>query len=167
MEATTNSVDQQFPDTIWLGLKAYEALVGLTSDDGRPMFPFLGPQNALGNADLVGNVGSIGGLSTVVDTYVDPNTFIVGDCTAVEFYENSWRAGQAQRGGCRRAGLQHRGSWHVGPAQHRSWLLCQDHLHATQAGCSGSLSWLQQKQPAKLMADWLTLDQYKAWARIS
>ena len=86
--AVTNSVDQQFPDTLWLGLKAYQALVGLTSDDGRPMFPFLGPQNALGSANLVGNVGSIGGLNTVVDPYADPNTFIVGDSTAVEFYEN-------------------------------------------------------------------------------
>lgn len=88
VEATTNSVDQQFPDTLWLGLKAYEALVALTSTDGRPMFPFLGPQNALGTANLVGNVGSIGGLATVVDPYVDPLIFIVGDSTAVEFYEN-------------------------------------------------------------------------------
>lgn len=87
--ATTNSVDQQFPDTIWLGLQAYEALVGLTSSDGRPMFPFLGPQNALGSADLVGNVGTIGGLSTVVDPYIAPTTFLVGDRTAAEFYENS------------------------------------------------------------------------------
>lgn len=87
--ATDNSVDQQFPDTLWLGLKAYEALLGLTGADGRPMFPFLGPQNALGTANLVGNVGSIGGLNTVVDPYIDPNTFIVGDSTAVEFYENA------------------------------------------------------------------------------
>jgi HK97 family phage major capsid protein len=86
--ATQNSVDQQFPDTIWLGLNAYAALVGLTSDDGRPMFPFLAPQNALGSADLLGNVGTIGGLTTVVDSYADPDTFIVGDRTAVEFYEN-------------------------------------------------------------------------------
>lgn len=89
VEATTHSVDQQFPDTIWLGLSAYAKLVGLTSDDGRPMFPFIGPQNALGSADLTGGIGSIGGLTTVVDAYADPNTFIVGDRTAVEFYENS------------------------------------------------------------------------------
>lgn len=88
VEATTHSVDQQFPDTIWLGLTTYATLMGLTSTDGRPMFPFLGPNNALGSGDLVGNIGSIGGLSTVVDPYIDPLTFIVGDRTAVEFYEN-------------------------------------------------------------------------------
>jgi hypothetical protein len=85
----TNSVDNMFPDTIWLGLNAYQALVGLTSDDGRPMFPFLAPQNALGGADLRGNVSSIGGMSTVVDPFISPDTFIVGDSTAVEFYENA------------------------------------------------------------------------------
>ena len=89
VEATKNSVDQQFPDTIWMGLTTYEALMGLTSTDGRPMFPFLGPNNALGSGDLVGNMPSLGGLQTVVDPYIDPATFIVGDRTAVEFYENA------------------------------------------------------------------------------
>ena len=87
--AAQHSVDNLFPDTIWLGLNAYGALMGLTSGDGRPMFPFLGPQNALGGGDLRGNVSSIGGMATVVDPFIDPNTFIVGDSTAVEFYENA------------------------------------------------------------------------------
>ena len=86
--ATQHSVDNMFPDTIWLGLNTYAKLVGLTGSDGRPVFPFLGPANALGTANLVGNVGSIGGLQTVVDPFIDPATFIVGDSTAVEFYEN-------------------------------------------------------------------------------
>jgi hypothetical protein len=87
--ATQHSVDNQFPDTLWLGLDTYSKLVSLTGTDNRPMFPFLGPQNALGTANLVGNIGSIGGLQTVVDPFIDPATFIVGDATAVEFYENA------------------------------------------------------------------------------
>lgn len=87
--AAQHSVDNLFPDTIWLGLNTYGTLVGLTSSDGRPMFPFIGPQNALGGADLRGNVSTIGGMATVVDPFIDPDTFIVGDATAVEFYETA------------------------------------------------------------------------------
>lgn len=86
--ATQHSADNTFPDTIWLGLNTYGALVGLVDSGGRPLFPFIGPQNALGGADLRGNVSSIGGMTTVVDPNIDPNTFIVGDSTGVEFYEN-------------------------------------------------------------------------------
>ena len=49
VDATKNSVDMQFPDTIWVGLTTYATLMGLTSSDGQPMFPFLGPNNALGS----------------------------------------------------------------------------------------------------------------------
>ena len=83
--AVTHSVDQVFPDTIWLGLNSWTKLMSLTDDGGRPLFPFLGPQNALGQADLRGGISPIGGMRTVVDPLIDPDTFIVGDSTAVEF----------------------------------------------------------------------------------
>jgi HK97 family phage major capsid protein len=86
-EASRNSVDNLFPDTIWLGLNSWVALGSLADEGGRPLFPFIAPQNALGGVDLRGNMTSIGGMQTVVDPFIDPDTFIVGDSTAVEFYE--------------------------------------------------------------------------------
>ncbi len=37
-----NSVDQAFPDTLWLGLTSYGVLAGLVDGAGRPLFPYLG-----------------------------------------------------------------------------------------------------------------------------
>jgi HK97 family phage major capsid protein len=83
------SVDNMFPDTVWLGLNAYAAIASLVDTDGRPIFPNLAPQNAPGTSNVVGFLSSLRGLNPVIDPFIDPNTFIVGDSTAMEFYENA------------------------------------------------------------------------------
>ena len=83
----TNTGDQIFPDTVWLGLAAYGMLAGLVDGSGRPLLPFLAPQNALGTSDATGNVGSVMGLRPVVDPGIPPNTFVVGASAMAEFYE--------------------------------------------------------------------------------
>lgn len=82
-----NSSEQVFPDTVWMGLTAYGILAGLTDGAGRPLFPFLSPQNALGSADMRGGVSSVGGLRPVIDPLIPPSTFVVGNSEEVEFYE--------------------------------------------------------------------------------
>lgn len=83
----TNSAENVFPDTVWMGLTAYGILAGLVDGTGRPLFPYLAPANALGTADATGNVSSVMGLRPVVDPYIAPSSFLVGNSEEVEFYE--------------------------------------------------------------------------------
>jgi HK97 family phage major capsid protein len=82
-----NSEESVWPDTAWLGTAAYGALAGLVDGSGRPLFPYINAQNAYGTADGAGNLPTIMGLRTVVDTQIDPTTFVVGNSEEVEFYE--------------------------------------------------------------------------------
>jgi HK97 family phage major capsid protein len=83
----THSEEAVWPDTVWLGTAAYGALAGLVDASGRPLFPYLNAFNAWGTADAVGNISTVGGLRTVVDTQIPPATFTVGNSEEVEFYE--------------------------------------------------------------------------------
>jgi HK97 family phage major capsid protein len=83
----TNSAENVFPDTVWMGLTSYGVLAGLVDGAGRPLFPFLAPQNALGTADAAGNVSNVMGLRPVIDPLIPPNTFVLGNSEEVEFYE--------------------------------------------------------------------------------
>jgi len=76
-----------FPDTVWLGLESYGLLASLTDSSGRPLFPDLGPTNALGQADARGNISTVRGLRPVVDPFITPNTFLIGPSDQAEFYE--------------------------------------------------------------------------------
>jgi HK97 family phage major capsid protein len=87
IEVAQNSTDNQFPNTVWMGLTTYGMLASLVDGNGRPLFPFLGPTNAYGTADLSGAISTLGGLRAVVDPNIPPDTFVVGDADAVEFYE--------------------------------------------------------------------------------
>jgi HK97 family phage major capsid protein len=83
----TNSAETVFPDTVWLGLASYGLLAGLVDGNGRPLFPWLAPQNAYGTADATGGMSSVGGLRPVIDPLIPPDTFVVGNSEEVEFYE--------------------------------------------------------------------------------
>lgn len=83
----TNSGENVFPDTVWMGLTAYGLLAGLVDGAGRPLFPALNPQNAYGTADAAGNISNVMGLRPVVDPYIAPSSFLVGNSEEVEFYE--------------------------------------------------------------------------------
>jgi HK97 family phage major capsid protein len=87
VKCATNGEENLFPDTVWLGLAAYGLLAGLTDAGGRPLFPYLAPQNAYGTADAVGNITSVMGLRPVIDPYIAPNAFLVGPSDQAEFYE--------------------------------------------------------------------------------
>lgn len=92
----TNSAENVFPDTVWLGLTAYGALAGLVDGSGRPLFPNLNPVNAPGSANYVGNISTVGGLRPVVDPFIDPVTFVLGNSEEVEFYETPGAPAQLQ-----------------------------------------------------------------------
>ena len=83
----TNGEENLFPDTAWMGLAAYGALASLTDGNGRPLFPSLGPSNAYGTADAVGNMSSVMGLRPAVDPYIPPGSFLIGPADQAEFYE--------------------------------------------------------------------------------
>jgi HK97 family phage major capsid protein len=83
----TNGEENLFPDTVWLGLTAYGALAGLVDAGGRPLFPFLAPQNAYGTADAQGNISTVMGLRPAIDPYINPSSFLVGPADQAEFYE--------------------------------------------------------------------------------
>lgn len=85
----TNGEENLFPDTVWMGLTAYGALAGLVDGAGRPLFPFLAPQNAYGTADAVGNMGNVMGLRPAIDPHIPPNAFLVGPRDQAEFYETA------------------------------------------------------------------------------
>jgi HK97 family phage major capsid protein len=82
-----NSAETVWPNTVWLGTTSYGVLAGLVDGAGRPLFPFLNPQNAMGQASAVGTVSSVMGLNPVVDPFIPPATFIVGQSEEAEFYE--------------------------------------------------------------------------------
>jgi len=87
ISCVTNGEESLFPDTVWLGISAYGLLASLTDGNGRPLFPTLGPANAYGTANQIGEISSVGGLAPVVDPYIAPNTFLVGPRDQAEFYE--------------------------------------------------------------------------------
>ena len=83
----TSGEENLFPDTMWMGLAAYGALASLTDGNGRPLFPTLGPSNAYGTADAVGNMSNVMGLRTAVDPYIPPGSLLIGPADQAEFYE--------------------------------------------------------------------------------
>jgi len=83
----TNGEENLFPDTVWLGLESYGLLASLTDTSGRPLFPDLGPTNALGTVTPQGTISTVRGLRPVVDPHIAPNAFLVGPADQVEFYE--------------------------------------------------------------------------------
>jgi len=85
--AATNGEEQLFPDTVWMGLETYGLVASLTDSSGRPLFPDLGPSNALGTADAQGNISTVRGLRPVVDPFITRNTFVLGPARLAEFYE--------------------------------------------------------------------------------
>ena len=82
-----NSAETVWPNTVWLGTTSYGVLAGMVDGAGRPMFPYLNPQNASGTATATGEISSVMGLRPVIDPFIPPNTFIVGQSEEVEFYE--------------------------------------------------------------------------------
>jgi HK97 family phage major capsid protein len=80
---TTNAV----PDTLWASPDVWASLGSMVDGSGRPMFPTVGPNNAMGNMNPSTMGGTVAGIRMVVDGNFPTGTAILGDSTFVETYE--------------------------------------------------------------------------------
>ena len=67
------------PNVLVLGLDAYEFFAGAADSDGRPLFPDMAPQNALGQSSIAATSGQARGLSWVVDMNMPPTKAIMAN----------------------------------------------------------------------------------------
>lgn len=75
------------PTWIAMGPQAWGTLIGLNDAAGRPLFPGLGPVNALGTGNAGNYFGSILGLTAVVTHGITDKTMYVGNSFGLELYE--------------------------------------------------------------------------------
>ena len=73
----TNS-NGNLPNALFVSPKYWGKLIGLADTTGRPLFPNLGPQNALGNLEASFGQGMAFGLNVVVDRNFADETVILG-----------------------------------------------------------------------------------------
>jgi hypothetical protein len=84
----TNS-NGNLPTHLFLAPNMYAALGQLVDTTGRPLFPEIGPMNALGTASASTFAGQAFGLTTVVDRNFAADTCIVGDPSGFEIFEQA------------------------------------------------------------------------------
>ena len=82
----TNS-NGNLPTHLFLAPNMYAALGQLVDTTGRPLFPEIGPMNALGTTNASSFAGMAFGLITVVDRNFAADTCIVGDPSGFEIFE--------------------------------------------------------------------------------
>ena len=75
------------PAWIAMGPQGWGACIGLTDAAGRPLFPALGPVNALGTGNATGYFGTVMGLNAVVTSAITDKTMYVGNSFGLELYE--------------------------------------------------------------------------------
>jgi hypothetical protein len=63
----------------------WASLGNLSDDTGRPLFPNIGPMNALGQLAPGDSAGNAFGLQVVVDRNLPSGTLIIGDATSGGF----------------------------------------------------------------------------------
>lgn len=88
-EASTTVIQNTGRPPTWiaLGPEGWGSLIGLSDLAGRPLFPPVGPSNALGTADAGQMFGSIAGLRAVVTPAIADKTMYVGNSFGLEIYE--------------------------------------------------------------------------------
>ena len=84
----TNS-NGNLPTHLFLAPNMYAALGKLVDTAGRPLFPEVGPMNAMGTASASSFAGRAFGLITVVDRNFATDTCIVGDPSGFEIFEDA------------------------------------------------------------------------------
>lgn len=79
------------PDTIFLAPNRWASLGQLEDGSGRPLFPQVGPMNALGSLSPNTDAGNAFGLRVVVDANLASGTLLVGSTTsgAFRFFEQN------------------------------------------------------------------------------
>ena len=75
------------PSWIAMGPQGWGALIGMTDAAGRPLFPGIGPVNALGTGNAGSYFGSILGLQAAVTPAITDKTMYVGNSFGLEVYE--------------------------------------------------------------------------------
>lgn len=82
----TNS-NGNLPTALMLDPSSYASLGKLVDTTGRPLFPEIGPMNALGTASASEFSGRAFGLNVVVDRNFAADTIIIGDPSGFEIFE--------------------------------------------------------------------------------
>jgi HK97 family phage prohead protease len=73
------------PTHLFLAPNRWASLGNLSDDTGRPLFPNIGPMNALGQLAPGDSAGNAFGLQVVVDRNLPSGTMIIGDATSGGF----------------------------------------------------------------------------------
>lgn len=89
--ANVYNTSKRLPDTLYAAPDRWAYLIGLTDDDGRPLFPHLSPVNAFGVGDLstFRMESSIVGLDLVVSPFFQHGFFAVAASQFCEQYEQN------------------------------------------------------------------------------
>jgi hypothetical protein len=83
-----NNSNGNLPNVLILSPAYYESLGALVDTAGRPLFPNVGPMNAVGTGASASTFnGNAFGLSLVVDRNITANSPYVGDSTGFECWE--------------------------------------------------------------------------------
>ena len=75
------------PTHLFMHPGIWQDLIGLSDTADRPMFPRIGPMNALGNLTPGSDAGNAFGLTVIVDRNFASGTLIIGDASGYEIYE--------------------------------------------------------------------------------
>lgn len=75
------------PSWLAMGPEAWGRMLGLTDLANRPLFPPVGPSNALGTGNASDVRTSVGGLPTTVTPAIDGTDMFVGNSFGLEVYE--------------------------------------------------------------------------------
>lgn len=77
----------RLPSWLAMGPVAFGRLIGLSDLAGRPLFPAIGPANAMGNGDASQFITSIAGLRAVVSHAITDAAMYMGNSFGLEVYE--------------------------------------------------------------------------------
>jgi HK97 family phage prohead protease len=76
------------PNTLFCSADVFGDLIALSDSSGRPLFPNLNAQNAMGAVAVTSDVGTAFGCRVVRDRNFAANTLILGDASGFEIFES-------------------------------------------------------------------------------
>jgi hypothetical protein len=76
------------PNTLFCSADVFGDLIALSDTAGRPLFPNLNAQNAMGAVAVTTDVGTAFGCRVVRDRNFAANTLILGDASGFEIFES-------------------------------------------------------------------------------
>jgi hypothetical protein len=77
----------RLPEWIAMGIDGWARLMALTDSAGRPLFPAIGPSNALGIGGADSFIPSVMGLRAIVTFAITDGAYFVGNSFGLEIYE--------------------------------------------------------------------------------